>query len=507
MALQLKKLKFTSLLIAICIGVVTTQSHAAWQQPPILFGTDINDHEGLLGCDANGHAIILLNEYDILNAYYYSNGSWGSPIQLATDVSTSALAMNSPGQALATRTSFTAGIGSVDASFFDGSNWSNTTPSPIISTPGLIYQYTTVALNDNGEGLVIMQTFLPNNILFSEFSGGTWTAPALLTTVTATDFGQAQLAYSNDGTAVAAWVDGGDVIVSNYISGVWQAPVNLGAINSPGPSPRLGIDSNGNAIVLWLDAADNVVFSYWDTATWSASSNVSTSPGNQYTSLSMAPGGTAVAAWVDASNDGQSSSFNGSVWGAPAQFASGIGFYISALDVSVDDNGNALVVYSTDTPDQVESRLLPLGGSFGPVELVEDGSIPSSPNATYSCLSSNGMGFSLLVFNGGEGVGNYGSSTIPIPNPPNPLNVRGSVCKNKFASQSELVKTIKWSSSADPTVVEYYLRRNGSLIAIIPSSGPFVYQDHKRCKKGGDTYTVTAVDANGLEITSVSIKL
>jgi hypothetical protein len=146
---------------------------------------------------------------------------------------------------------------------------------------------------------------------------------------------------------------------------------------------------------------------------------------------------------------------------------------------------------------------LPLGGSLGAVELVTSN---FSSVSAISSLSSNGVQFAFLDVPLDEETEFFATATLPAP-PPNTLSITGSVCKNKFVNQAELVKTIKWTPLQDPTVVRYTLKRNGTLIATISSSGPFVYRDQKRCKKGGDVYTLTAINASGLEVDSATITL
>lgn len=505
---QLKHFRYL-FIAAFLLGVAPSRSHAAWQQPPTPLNPSAGNAigPGALGSDANGNAIALVGDSitgDLL-AYDYTNGSWGTPTTLFVftgDPVTYALSVNSPGQALATWSDvvFPSGDSHIYTAFFNGTSWSTPTPTPLYTSPTQNFNQA-IALNDSGHGIAVWSGFSGQNITFSTFFGGTWTAPTAIPTgpIASLSDVPTPLAINNAGNAILAWVDSGSVVANNYIGGIWTQ-TTLGTSSG---NAQVGIDSNGHAIVLWSDPSGNIEFSYWNGSSWSAASTISLVSGNgSFVSLAMAPGGTAVATWVNSVGNGIYSAFNGSTWGAPALFVSNLFGSFDSIDfaVSSDNAGNALIVYATTTPD-VESVLLPIGGSLGPIQIVAPPDFEAG--AILSSLSSDGIGFTLLsVFT--EGIDFFASATIPVPNS---LSVSGKVCKNKFANQSELVKIIKWSPSPDPTTVEYYLRRNGTLIAIIPSSGPFVYRDHKRCKKGGDTYTLTTVNASGVEGTAVTIKL
>ena len=265
-----------------------------------------------------------------------------------------------------------------------------------------------------------------------------------------------------------------------------------------------GIDSNGHAIVTWADPSGNIVYSYWNGSSWSPSANISTVSGNfQFFSFSMAPGGTAVAVWIEGFlGNGMYSTFNGSTWATPAVFTIDTDQF-SSVSVSTDTAGNALIMYTT-TGDDIDAITLPLGGSLGPVEVVTSDFSVAFPT---SSLSSNGVQFAFLAVSGDEGTDFFAAATLFVPPPPSGFSVSGSVCKNKFATQAEIVKTIKWTPLQNPSVASYTLSRNGTQIATFSSSGPFIYRDHKRCKKGDDTYVLTAVNAFGVAITSATIVL
>lgn len=87
--------------------------------------------------------------------------------------------------------------------------------------------------------------------------------------------------------------------------------------------------------------------------------------------------------------------------------------------------------------------------------------------------------------------------------PPTNFTATKKKCIN--LSQTDLVNHLSWTPSISPGVVEYLLYRNGTLIAIIPGSGPYYYNDHNRHKNQIDVYTLIAADAAGHLSTSVTV--
>jgi len=87
-----------------------------------------------------------------------------------------------------------------------------------------------------------------------------------------------------------------------------------------------------------------------------------------------------------------------------------------------------------------------------------------------------------------------------------PVNLTGSVLKNRFLTQKDRINHLQWQPSLTTGIAAYYVFRNGKLIAKIPSTAPLMYNDHNRGKKP-DVYSVTAVTADGIESNPVTITL
>ncbi|HRD55720.1 MAG TPA: hypothetical protein PLC42_04915, partial [Parachlamydiaceae bacterium] len=298
-------------------------------------------------------------------------------------------------------------------------------------------------------------------------------------------------------------IDGANVVVANYLLGVWQPGITVDA----GNYVEVGIDSSGNAIAAWLDVAGNVVVSFFNGTTWSPNQTISTAPGNPALSFAMAPNGTAVLTWADGADPANAffSSFNGAVWTAAAPIVSGLdAFFGPSISVSVDSGGNALFLWSTET--EIRSLRLPLASSSWTNNDLVTNDLTFHIFPLVSALSASTRGFGIWIEDSQEGGFTQGSYTSLAVLPTPPLGITGTTCKNKFASQTDCVNRISWTPSTDPTVLTYRVRRNGILIATIPARGPYVFVDHGRCRKM-DLYTVTAVNGLGAESSSVSIVL
>lgn len=91
--------------------------------------------------------------------------------------------------------------------------------------------------------------------------------------------------------------------------------------------------------------------------------------------------------------------------------------------------------------------------------------------------------------------------------PTAPTNFRGKVIKNRFATQTDVIDNLKWSASSDPSVTGYRLFRDGVLIATIPATGPFKYNDHNRRPGVTYTYQLVAFNAGNQESAPVVVVL
>jgi hypothetical protein len=487
--------------LLLVLGTSSLLNAAAWQQPPTQFTTDNQGREIDGATDGNGNAISLWTDAgtDTVEASYFSNGAWGAPQILNNLAATEGLAVAMDGTGTGLAVWIEDGTGAIESAHFSGGVWTTPTPA-VLDAPPTAFSID-VSMDGSGNGVAIWTDLTLSQIKSSFYTAGTnsWSA----FTVLGTGDDASSVSYSASGTAIATWLNAGVVTASYYNGTIWLAPVVLGSASD---SVVSGIDASGNAIAAWVDTATgNVLSSTIIGAIVTGPTLISAGPGNSEPSLAVAPGGTAVLTWRDGAATGQYSTFNGTTWAAPLQFApevSGIFSTRLTASVSVDNNGNALIVYGTSN-SEIFSVQIPLGGTVGPTLFVTNNINGANESLLdiVSALSDNGTGFAFWLPSS-EGP-NVFASVLIADAPPGGLTV--TICKNKFASQVDLVYILTWTPSSDPATVSYYLRRNGVLIAIIPASGPFIFYDHNRNRRVVDVYTLTAVTAGGIESSPVSV--
>lgn len=470
------------------LATYSTSGFAVWQTPATQlsgFGNSLD-----MAADANGHAVTIYSN-DLegpVFASYYTNGAWtpSQPISVSLGSAFVAVDMDATGTALAVWNNLN--DSTIESARFSGGFWGIPFPNPIetVSGPTRV----DVAMDGSGRGVAIWADGA-GNMRSSFFSGGVW--GPVETIGTGGSF--PKIAYSANGTVVAGWNDGGVAMVANYIGGSWQAPVTLDpAIQLFG---NVGIDADGNALAIWKTSTLSGLASYFDGTSWLPPVTVFPDPvvTNLPPVLAMSPGGQAVAAWFTSTGTGVSSSFNGTSWSTLLQYSPGP---ITDFDVSINPTNDAgLVVWATDTPIIYSSKL-PLGGVWSPQEFVANPTVFGDVlvDMLVAASSDNGTDFASWLERGVGGEGGFPFAIATLA-PLGPLNLAATTCTNRFASQTDRVNIITWTASVDPLVVSYELRRNGILIATIPSGGPFIYADHHRCRRVADVYILTAIDVNG----------
>lgn len=489
---------------ALLVGLLLTfnyHAYAVWAPEHFFPGIRTNPMDL---SSADEHAIALIPDAigNIVYASYFSDGIWTDQI-LDSDAGgfpgfPVAIDMDGSGTGLAVWGTNTG----VRSAFFDGSTWSTPIPVPVdaifVSGPGI-----DVDMNGPTSGLgVWVDNFI--DVRSSFFSAGVWSVPVTIGTG-ANIFFAAQVAYSSNGTAVVVWQDNTDVVASTYAGGVWGAQMVIGSAGSIGGSLSVGIDASGRAVAFWReDATTNVVARTFNGTFWEATVVVSTDTSAFSTSFSMSASGVGVATWMSTGAVGLSSIYNGTSWSAPFQFTSELlyvgGFGFQNRSVSVNDNGQALVVFFTEDLEVRAARLNIASGAWFPDQFIAEGF--QADFVAIASLGNDGSAFAGWQFIS-EGIFSAHASYELVLDP---LVLSGSVCKNKFATQTDRIHVLTWPS--DPDIVSYNLYRNGVLIAVIPNTQEsFIYLDHNRCKNRADVYTLVGVNPFGVPIEPITVTL
>ncbi len=348
--------------------------------------------------NSHGEAIIIWDQSDGANNRLYkaeraASGTWTVPTNLADAVSLAGsdvddkihVKINDSSEAII---AWVASDGS-NAQIFKAERASNgswtlpANPNDNISPNGTEAGQPKIALNNNGEGIIVWtQSDGTNDQIFKaeRASNGTWTLPANTgdnLAVDGTDVSRdLQAVINENGDAVIAWTqnDGANSQLfkaERTAVGAWTVPANIGETLSiagqDAVDPQLAINENGEAIISWFQS-DGISFQVFkaersDVGAWTYPSSLADSISiNGYpagrTKVSLNERGEAIIFWVqytetslqfihaDRSSDG--------VWILPTLndgiFSSSDGVILSDLtDVFLLDTGEVIFGYGTST--------------------------------------------------------------------------------------------------------------------------------------------------------------
>ena len=233
-----------------------------------------------------------------------------------------------------------------------------------------------VDMDDNGNAVVVwIQNDGSNDQIFrSEYRNGSWTHPSSVTDDHISFDGQdsfdAEVALDNNGNALIVWYqsDGSNnqVFRSEYRNGEWTDPTSLtdDHISIDGQDafdPEPALSESGTALITWAqnDGSNDQVFrseyrnGEWTDPTSLTDDHISPDGADAFdTELVMDSSGNALIAWVQ--NDGSNdqifrSEYRNGEWTDPTSLTddhiSPDGEDAYNVEIAMDDNGNALIVW------------------------------------------------------------------------------------------------------------------------------------------------------------------
>ena len=238
-----------------------------------------NANSPKVAMDNKGNAIITWSQSDGSHTQTfkseYRNGIWTNPSSLSDNISLDGqdiygtrVAMDNNGNAIIAWYQSDGANTQVFKSEYRGGAWTN----PInlidnISPNGQNVYDVGVAMDNNGNAIITWRQYDGSyyRIFKSEYRGGVWTNPVLLTDnispggTTAYD---PQVAMDDNGNAIITWYqsDGSynQIFKSEYRGGVWYIPSTLTDNISPDGqnayNPQVVMDNNGNAIIVWYQS-------------------------------------------------------------------------------------------------------------------------------------------------------------------------------------------------------------------------------------------------------------
>jgi hypothetical protein len=498
--IPIKKLVAT---LSLFLGILCHNDANAltWKTPPDVFSDSRSSLD--FASDPLGNAFTVWGDNG--TEQYYSarfsavTGTYDAPTALYPGSEGIRVATDATQTALFAFTDFPNSL--LETAYFNGTTYVTPTPSPLRTTAAGVVISPAVAMDGLGNGVVVWGEEGVTQDIFSSFFDPGTVSWGPITQLNTPGFASVapEVAYSADGTAVAIWndLDTLEVYASNYNGTSWTAiPI---VISSPSSiNIMVEMDASGNALALWSNSSgDTLFFSYYSGGTWSAEAPISLIDNSSY-SFQMSPNGNAVVGFTRG-GEAYYSYFTGGSWGVPVQYSINAAGQVSSIAVAIDTAGNALLTWTDTNTNSTWSRLLTAGVLQPTADLI---SSDDTLETIFAGLADNGRGFvsgEILI---SELRGVFATYTLFAP--PG-MVAEGTICNNKFATQTDRIHIITFTPSTDPTVLAYYIRRNGVLIAAIPASGPYIYYDHNRCKRDTDVYTITAVSLEGEGLPAVVV--
>jgi hypothetical protein len=206
-----------------------------------------------------GNALAMWQGDGLQSAFMPAGGTWQPPSTVGSElVAGSDFAVDGRGDAVAVWDSWTEGFLShrvVQVAFRPaGGAWQ--APVDLSEEPhGEDSRWEPyepqVAIDEQGDALVVWTQGEKGVLSASKPSGGAWQTPVDLSPPGTSD-GDAQVAFDGQGNALAVW-DGEDGTVqseSKPAGGAWQAPVDIGH----GGGPQVAFDERGDALAAWVGA-------------------------------------------------------------------------------------------------------------------------------------------------------------------------------------------------------------------------------------------------------------
>ncbi len=522
-------------LILITIACQMTLSAGSWG-PPINIYTDNPAGTPAVGIDSNGNAVIgyswIQGQNANAGATQLINGVPMNTIAFPVgpnsgSVNTLNIAVNAIGNATMIWTEFD-GVTSTDfirsSSLLSGT-WSSpaSLSDPSIESvqtnalPGITIDSTNGSI---GIWVPFNNTNSNTNVSYDLYSSGSWGGETNLSTPSTDFINIAFVSGSPTGQAFALWPNTGLFQLQGaYFDGSsWTGNLDISSdLNTNCLAPiAVSMNSSNDALLLWNNniagGLSSILFSGGSYGTAKTVFVPSGAQVVQAAAVALDNVGDGAAVWV--AYDGGTftaslyfASYISETWGVPILLDQLVGDMValSFPNIGLGGNGNAVLVWqrtNQDTTTGVMASFMTKGATVAPSPTLLSTDTTDGQNPY---LAVNSSEQAVACWQNGSFLGTaiqaaIGFSSAPTP----PLNLSGSQKKNRFATQYDRVNVLNWDASADPTVVNYFVFRNGTQIGTVSANSVLTYQDHNRSKQT-IFYEVTAVNASGSQSDPVSV--
>jgi len=365
---------------------------------------------------------------------------WMNPSTLSDNISPDGqnavspqVAMDNNGNAIIVWPQYNGTSWQIFKSEYRGGVW--TYPSSLsdnISPDGQSAYDPQVAMDNNGNAIIVwyQSDGAKFQIFKSEYHGGVWTHPGLLSDNISPNGQNAenpQVAMDNNGNAIIVWQqsDGSylQIFKSEYRGGVWTNPSSL--INNISPNgqnaayPQVAMDNNGNAIIVWFqsDGAKNQIFmSEYRSGAWTNPSSLSDniSPDGQDAAdpqVAMNDNDNAIIVWYQYDKANWQifkSEYRNGTWKHPTSLGTNIspdGQDAAGPQVAMDNNNNAIIVwYQYDgTYDRIFKSEYRSSAWKNPTSLSDNIS-PDGQSALYPQVAMDNNGNTIITWQQSDGL-------------------------------------------------------------------------------------------------------
>ena len=425
--------------------------------------------------NAAGNAIGLWAEYDgtttndFIRAVVFENNIWGTPTILSNPSSDSVLPYWGLGAIIDNENKAIVawnGNDNLETSQYASSNWSS-----VVEVPTLSDTLNNLALvgSPSAQAMLGWSSVLPA-VYVSYYDGSSWSSLLISTDVYSSCNELLGIAMNVNNDGIFIWQNEARSLVSTRLtSGV---PGSISSFYTPVVeesiySLAVAIDNLGNAIAVWTTQIGattyKVITSRYSAGSWGPLTILDT-----------------------------------------ADF----GYYFTNPNIAIDGQGNAYAVWEKDYGDQ-QGKIYYNQYTSESDSWLNIPTLLSSPDVFTSNnprLSMNQYGGAVVVWSIDPPISQSIQAVyMPNQNITPPVNLVGKQIKKQFLTQTDLINRLTWSASTAAAVVSYKVHRNGTLIGIVPSTGPLVYEDHNRKKGGRYTYSISSVNAIGAESGVVTV--
>lgn len=518
--------KILCLLFTLLLFSHLHSTNITWSSTPtVLSGNLINASDPQVAIDKNGNAVAVWIENNIVkSSVKLVSGNWTPEVTVsATGASSPRLVSDSNGNATAVWVEN--GVIKTATKPFN-SNWSSVSS---LSNTGA--SYPTLCVDAAGDAIAAWVR--SGNIETStKLFGANWQAKVSISSTSAICPSIAVGSSGSNTRAVIVWqgVSNATNVVftsTKLISGSWSNGAVISETVHNAALPYVAVDTKGNALAIWYAYDISGTYNY-NVVVKSAARSITTGTWSPVSSLS-APGirnplslvarvafdsvGNAIALW-NISFDDETFTLESAVkpvngnWSDPVDLINS-NLYAYSADLSATDFGDVLSVYlfyngNSLLIQSVESDMNGFLNNFWSVPItISRGDDNAYPKIAAS-LTGNVIHAAVVWvnYNGSNNtvVALTGAKTLVLP----PSNLTVTQNFHNFGVFNEYYNTLSWQASADPNVVGYLIFRNGVFIEQV-GADVLQFIDDNRTLNGSVTYSVTAIDSQQMQSTTVSV--